>query len=105
MPIPSPLFVTTQGHAVCEFLAYQPNFADAVGFVQRSSGWDAEQSAKVTAGAIASYCPQSRPATVPDMAPAYQNALSDVEAIERKLQAVQRDLQGIEGTLDGIPGH
>jgi hypothetical protein len=105
VPIPSQEYAMTQGHAVCDFLARQPNFADAVGFVQRSSIWDANQSADVTAGAIVSYCPQSQPATTAEMQPGYQNALSDLEAIQRRLQSIQGDLQGIQGSLDGIPGH
>jgi len=105
VPVPSQEYVTTQGHAVCDFLAHQPNFADAVGFVQRSSIWDANQSADVTAGAIVSYCPESQPATLGEMQPAYQNALSDVQAAQGKLQGIQGDLQGIEGVLDGLPGH
>ncbi len=105
VPIPSQEYVMAQGHAVCDFLAHQPNFADAVGFVQRSSIWDANQSADVTAGAIVSYCPQSQPATPDELQPAYQNALSDLQAIQEKLQGIQGDLQGIQGVLDGIPGH
>ena len=105
VPVPSQEYVMAQGHAVCDFLAHQPNFADAVGFVQRSSIWDANQSTDVTAGAIASYCPQSRPATPDEMQPAYQNALSDLQAIEGKLQGIQGDLQGIQQGLDGIPDH
>lgn len=95
----------TQGHAVCDFLAHQPNFADAVGFVQRSSIWDANQSAEVTAGAIVSYCPQSQPATPDQLSPVYQNTLSDLQAIEEKLQGIQGDLQGVQGDLGGISGH
>lgn len=102
VPVPSQEYVMSQGHAVCDFLAHQPNFADAVGFVQRSSIWDANQSAEVTAGAIVSYCPQSQPATPDQLSPAYQNALSDLQAIEGKLQGIQGDLQGIQ---DGLPGH
>jgi hypothetical protein len=105
VPVPSQEYVTAQGHAVCDFLARQPNFADAVGFVQRSSIWDANQSTDVTAGAIVSYCPQSRPATGDEMAPAYQNTLSDLQAIQGKLQGIQGDLQGIQGDLGGIPNH
>jgi Protein of unknown function (DUF732) len=105
VPVPSQEYVTAQGHAVCDFLARQPNFNDAVGFVQRSSIWDANQSTDVTAGAIVSYCPQSRPATVDEMTPAYQNTLSDLQAAEGKLQGIQGDLQGIQGALDGIPNH
>ena len=105
VPVPSQDYVMTQGHAVCDFLAHQPNFADAVAFVQRSSIWDANQSADVTAGAIVSYCPQSQPAILDETQPAYQNALSDLQAIQGTLQGIQGDLQGIEGNLEGIPGH
>ncbi|OBH02718.1 DUF732 domain-containing protein [Mycobacterium sp. E1747] len=105
VPFPSQEYVMTQGHAVCDFLAHQPNFADAVAFVQRSSIWDADQSAQVTAGAIVAYCPKSQPATPDEMQPAYQSVLSDLQAIEGKLQGVQGDLQGIQGDLGGIPGH
>ncbi|MGD1344371.1 DUF732 domain-containing protein [Mycobacterium seoulense] len=105
VPVPSQEYVMAQGHAVCDFLAHQPNFADAVAFVQRSSVWDAEQSGQVTAGAIVAYCPQSQPATPDQLSPAYQSTLSDLQAIEGKLQGIQGDLQGIQGDLDGIPGH
>ncbi|MCV7411040.1 hypothetical protein AWC05_26930 [Mycobacterium florentinum] len=105
VPVPSQEYVTTQGHAVCDFLAQPRTFADAVGFVQRSSIWDATQSADVTAGAIVAYCPQSRPSMADQMQPAYQNTLSDLQAIEGKLQGIQDDLHGIQGGLDGLPGH
>jgi hypothetical protein len=105
VPVPSQEYVTAQGHAVCDFLAHQPNFADAVGFVQRSSIWDANQSAEVAAGAIVSYCPQSQPGTPDEMPPAYQNTLSDLQAIQGKLQGIQGDLQGIRRDLEGIPDH
>lgn len=105
VPVPSREYVMAQGHAVCDFLAHQPNLADAVAFVQRSSVWDAEQSGQVTAGAIVAYCPQSRPATPDQLSPAYQGTLSDLQAIEGKLQGIQGDLQGIQGDLEGIPGH
>lgn len=104
VPVPSQEYVLAQGHAVCDFLAHQPNFADAVGFVQRTSVWDADQSTAVTAGAIASYCPQSRPTTPDQISPAYQNTLSDLQAIERKLQGIQGNLQDIQDGLPGIPG-
>lgn len=105
VPVPSQEYVTAQGHAVCDFLAHQPNFADAVGFVQRSSIWDANQSADVTAGAIVSYCPQAETATAAELQPAYQNALSDLQAAQGKLQDIQGDLGGLQGVLDGLPGH
>jgi hypothetical protein len=105
VPIPSQEYVVTQGHAVCDFLAYQPNFADAVGFVQRTSIWDAKQSTDVTAGAIVSYCPQSRPAGPDPTQPDYQKSLSDLQDIERNLQGIQGKLHDIQGGLDAIPGH
>ncbi|MEE2853288.1 MAG: DUF732 domain-containing protein [Actinomycetota bacterium] len=104
VPVPSQDYVLAQGHAVCDFLAHQPNFADAVGFVQRTSVWNADQSTAVTAGAIASYCPQSRPTTPDQISPAYQNTLSDLQAIEQKLQGIQGNLKDIQDGLPGIPG-
>jgi hypothetical protein len=105
VPVPSQDYVMGQGHAVCDFLAHQPNFSDAVGFVQRSSIWDANQSTSVTAGAIVAYCPQSQPTVADQMQPAYQNALNDLQAIEGRLQGIQGDLQGIQDDLHGLPGH
>lgn len=105
VPVPSQEYAVAQGHAVCDFLTRQPSFSDAVGFVQRSSVWDADQSANVTAGAIVAYCPQSQSATLDQTQPAYQNTLSDLQAIERQMQGIQGDLQGIQGTLGDIPGH
>jgi hypothetical protein len=104
VPVPSQEYVMTQGHAVCDFLAHQPNFEDAVGFVQRTSIWDTKQSTDVTAGAIVSYCPQSRPTGQDEMQPAYQTALSDLQAIERNLQSIQGNLHDIQGGLDGVSG-
>ncbi|OBA64692.1 hypothetical protein A5647_24765 [Mycobacterium sp. 1100029.7] len=105
VPVPSQEYAVSQGHAVCDFLAHQRNFADAVGFVQRSSIWDADQSADVTAGAIISYCPQSQPSLADQVQPDYQKTLSDLQAIEGKLQGIQDDLHGIQGGLNGLPGH
>ena len=104
VPVPSHEYVMIHGHAVCDFLAQQPNFAEAVGFVQRSSIWDANQSADFAAGAIVSYCPQYEPASPVEMQQTFQNALSDMQAIQGDLQGIQGDLQGIQGGLQGIPG-
>ncbi len=104
VPVPSHEYVMIHGHAVCDFLAHQPNFAEAVGFVQRSSIWDANQSADFAAGAIVSYCPQYEPASPVEMQQTFQNALSDMQAIQGDLQGIQGDLQGIQGGLQGIPG-
>jgi hypothetical protein len=103
VPVPSHEYVMTHGHAVCDFLANQPNFADAVGFVQRSTMWDANQSAEFATGAIVSYCPQYEPAS-PDQQ-ALQNALSTVQAIQGDLQGIQGDLHGIRDDLQAIPDH
>lgn len=97
VPVPSTEYVMTHGHAVCDFLAQQSNFAEAVRFVQRSSIWDANQSADFAAAAVVSYCPQYESANSDEMQQAFQNALSD-------LQAIQRDLQGIRDDLHGMPG-
>ena len=105
VPVPSREYVTTHGHAVCDFLAQQPNFADAARYVQNSSIWDASQSADVAAGAVVSYCPQYEPASSAELQPGYQNALSDLQRIQGDLQRIQGDLQGIRGGLPAIPGH
>ena len=97
VPVPSHDYVITNGHAVCDFLAHQPNFAEAVRFVQRSSIWDASQSSTVAAGAVVSYCPQYEIAGADETQHAFQNALSD-------LQAIQGDLQGIRDDLPTMPG-
>jgi hypothetical protein len=104
VPVPSHEYVMILGHAVCDFLAHQPNFAEAVRFVQRSSIWDANQSAEFAAGAIVSYCPQYEPASPDEMQQAFQNALSDLQAIQDGLQGIQGGLQGIRDDLQAIPG-
>jgi hypothetical protein len=105
VPVPSHEYVTTHGHAVCDFLARQPNFADAVRYVQSSSIWDADQSANFTTGAVVSYCPQYEPTSPAGIQPGFQNALSDLQRIQGDLQRIQGDLQGIRGDLPAIPGH
>jgi hypothetical protein len=93
VPVPNPDYVMAQGHAACDFLARQPDFAATVRFVQQSSIWDANQSTDVTAGAIVSYCPQYQPAS-------YQPAIPD--QLQQAFQKAQSDLQSIEGDLQGI---
>jgi Protein of unknown function (DUF732) len=104
VPVPSHEYVTTQGHAVCDFLAHQPNFAEAIRFVQQSSIWDANQSAEFATGAVVSYCPQYEPASPDEMQQALQNALSGVQAIQGDLHGIQDDLHGIQDDLPAIPG-
>lgn len=103
VPIPSNEYVTTQAHAVCDFLARQPDLAAAVRFVQQSTVWDADQSAHFAAGAVVSYCPQYETATAP-MRPGLENTLSDLQAIQRDMQGIQGDLQGIRDHLPALPG-
>jgi hypothetical protein len=93
VPVPSPDYVTAQGHAVCDFLARQPDFPAAVRFVQGSSIWDENQSTELAAGAVISYCPQYQ-------ATSYQPAIPD--QLEQTFQKAQSDLQAIEGELHGI---
>ena len=104
VPVPSREYVMIHGHAVCDFLAHQPNFAEAVNFVQQSSVWDANQSVDVAAGAMFSYCPQYESASRTEMQQSFQNALPDLQAIQGDLQGIQGDLQGIPGDVQGIRG-
>ncbi|GBE67275.1 hypothetical protein MFM001_37370 [Mycobacterium sp. MFM001] len=104
VPIPSREYVTSHGHAVCDFLAQQQNFEDAVHFVQQSSVWDANQSAYVTAGAIVSYCPQYLPTSSDEMQHASQTPLPDLPNIQGDLEGIEGVLQGIRDDLQGITG-
>lgn len=97
LPVPSDEYLTSHGHAVCDFLADQPDFTAAVRFVQQSSIWDAEQSTQFTAGAIASYCPQSGHARSEEVRRTLEKVLSD-------LQTIQGQLQGVRDGLPAIPG-
>ena len=94
VPVPSREYVTSHGHAVCDFLAHQPDFAEAARFVQRSSIWDADQSTEVVAGAVVSYCPQYQPAAAAQLPQTFQKTLSDLQAIEGDLQGIRGDLPG-----------
>jgi hypothetical protein len=106
VPVPSQEYVTTQGHAVCDFLTRQADFADAVRFVQQATIWDADQSANFTAGAVVSYCPQYEAAAASpgELQPGFQKALSDLQAVQGNLQRLQGDLQGIRDRLPDVPG-
>ncbi len=105
VPVPSQEYVMSHGHAVCDFLAQQPNLAEAARFVQQSSIWDAKQSTDFAIAAVVTYCPQYESASPGEMEPAFQNALSDLQAIQRDLQGIQGNLQGIQDNLPPIPGH
>jgi hypothetical protein len=95
VPIPSNEYVTAHGHAVCDFLAHQPDFAAAINSVQKSSIWNADQSADVAVGAVISYCPQYETVKSGETQQTFQKSLS-------ALQAIQGDLDGINGDLHGI---
>jgi Protein of unknown function (DUF732) len=104
VPVPSQEYVMSHGHAVCDFLAQQPNLAEAARFVQQSSIWDAKQSTDFAIAAVVTYCPQYESASPGEMEPAFQNALSDLQAIQRDLQGIQGNLQGIQDNLPPFPG-
>lgn len=104
VPVPSREYALTQGHAVCDFLARQSNFAQAVSFVQRSTIWDANQSTDVAAGAVVSYCPQYEFANQGDVQQTYQKALTDMQAIQGDLQGIGDGLKRIGDGVPGIPG-
>ncbi|GFG75425.1 DUF732 domain-containing protein [Mycobacterium botniense] len=97
VPVPNRAYVHDQGHAVCDFLAREPNFAEAVRRVQQSSIWDATESAEFAAGAIVSYCPEVQPSSPQETQQVFGNALSDVQAIQRDLERIRDDLHVIPG--------
>jgi hypothetical protein len=104
VPVPSQEYVMTHGHAVCDFLAQQPSLTEASRFVQQSSIWDANQSADFTVASVVTYCPQYGSAGSGEMQPTFQNALSDLQTIQRDLQGIQGNLQGIQDSLPTFPG-
>lgn len=104
VPVPSHEYVVNHAHAVCDFLAQQPNFADAVSFVQRTSIWEGDQSSKFVAGAIVTYCPQYTPKSPDGTQQAFENAVSNLQGIQDDLQGISDDLQGIHDALPAIPG-
>jgi hypothetical protein len=101
VPVPNNDYVTAHGHAVCDFLARQPNFAEAARFIQGSSIWDADQSADFTAGAVISYCPQYQSAQADDTQRVYQKTESALQAIQGDLQNINDDVNGIRDGLHG----
>jgi hypothetical protein len=104
VPVPSNEYVTTHGHAVCEFLANQPDFAEAVRVLQQSSIWDANQSASVAAGAVVAYCPQYQPSSLDHLQPGFRSALTDLQRIEGDLKGIEGNLQDIRDGLPPLPG-
>jgi hypothetical protein len=101
MPVPSHDYVTTQGHAVCDFLGRQPNVTDAAQFVQHSTIWDAGQSADFVSAAVITYCPQFEPTASDQMQQTYQKSLTDLQTIEGDLQGINNNLRDIRDGLHG----
>jgi hypothetical protein len=101
VPVPNRAYVATQGHAVCDFLGRQPNFADGAAFVQRSTIWDAPQSADFTSAAIVTYCPQFESTNNDQLQQAFEKSLTNLRNIQGDLQGVNDDLQGIRDGLHG----
>lgn len=102
VPVPSRDYVVSHGHAVCDFLANQHDFAEAISFVQQSTIWDADQSAQFAAGAIVSYCPQYQ--SSPRELQQVPTALPDLPDVQGDLQKILDDLKGIRDNLPVIPG-
>ena len=101
VPVPNRDYVTTQGHAVCDFLGRQPNVGDAAHFMQQSTIWDAGQSADFVTAAVITYCPQFESAASDQMQQTYQKSLTNLQSIEGDLRGINNDLQDIR---DGLPG-
>jgi hypothetical protein len=101
VPVPSPDYASTQGHAVCDFLGREPNFADATQFVQRSTIWDARQSANFATAAVVTYCPQFESANTDQMQQVFQKSVTNLQTVEGDLQGINHDLQGISDGLHG----
>ncbi len=101
VPVPSRDYATTQGHAVCDFLGREPNFAEATQFVQRSTIWDDQQSADFAAAAVITYCPQFESTTSAQMQQTMQKSATNLQTIEGDLQGINHDLQGISDGLHG----
>jgi hypothetical protein len=101
MPVPSHDYVTTQGHAVCDFLGRQPNVADAAHFVQQSTVWDAGQSADFVTAAVITYCPQFESTASDQAQQTYQKSLTNLQTIEGDLQGINNNLQDIRDGLHG----
>lgn len=101
VPVPNRDYVATQGHAVCDFLGREPNLGEATQYVQRSSIWDAHQSADFASAAVVTYCPQFESAGAEQNQQAIQKSAANLRAIEDSLQGINQDLQGIRDGLHG----
>jgi Protein of unknown function (DUF732) len=101
VPVPNRDYVATQGHAVCDFLGRDANFANATQFVQRSTIWDAHQSADFATAAIVTYCPQFESTGNDQAQQTFEKSLTNLQAVQGDLQGINRDLQDISDGLHG----
>jgi|SRR6185437_8959402 hypothetical protein len=101
VPVPNRDYIATQGHAACDFLGRDGSFADATQFVQRSTIWDAHQSADFTIAAIVTYCPQFESTSNDQAQQTYQKSMTNLQAVQGDLQGINRDLQDISDGLHG----
>jgi hypothetical protein len=101
VPVPNSDYVSTQGHAVCDFLDREPNFASATQFVQQSTIWDARQSADFATAAVVTYCPQFESTNNDQMQQVLQKSETNLQTIEGDLEGINQDLQGISDGLHG----
>jgi Protein of unknown function (DUF732) len=101
LQVPSRDYVSTQGHAVCDFLGRQPDFGAATQFVQGSTIWDAHQSADFATAAVVTYCPQFESTTSDQMQQVFQKSATNLQTIEGDLQGINRYLQDISDGLHG----
>lgn len=101
VPVPNRDYVATHGHAVCDFLGRQPNVTDAAQFVQRSTVWDANQSADFTSAAIVTYCPQFESTGTEQAQQSLQKSVTNLQTIEGDLRGINNDLRGISDGLHG----
>jgi hypothetical protein len=101
VPVPSSDYANTQGHAVCDFLGRDTDFADATQFVQQSTIWDEHQSADFATAAVVTYCPQFESTNNEQMQQVFQKSVTNLQTIEGDLQGINHDLQGISDGLHG----
>lgn len=101
VPVPNRDYVARQGHAVCDFLGRNANFSEAAQFVQRSTIWDAHQSADFATAAIVTYCPQFESTGNDQAQQTFEKSLTNLQAVQGDLQGINRDLQDISDGLRG----
>lgn len=101
VPVPNRDYAATQGHTVCDFLGRDANFANATQFVQRSTIWDAQQSADFTTAAVVTYCPEFESTGNDQAQKTFEKSLTNLQAVQGDLQGINHDLQDISDGLHG----